>query len=165
MTFTILYSLAWLVTEDRQDPVNFISILNQWEAWYVITENCGTVIGWPTVKPVLLKVRLRKNLKVQLVSVVVLCKKLKKLYCRAKHSVAMASLVRAGFGKLSGKLLVTSTNFQVIRTITSKLDDLPPKPKPWNYNEKSYTLLNYFFDKTTDRFDENTKVRFCNKIQ
>lgn len=104
-------------------------------------------------------------MKVQLVSVVVLCKKLKNLnskVCRAKHSVAMASLVRAGFGKLSGKLLVTSTNFQVVRTITSKLDELPPKPKPWNYNEKSYTLFNYFFDKTTDRFDENTKVRFCN---
>lgn len=32
------------------------------------------------------------------------------------------------------------------------------KHKPYPYNEKPYGLLNAFFDKTTKRFDENSKV-------
>lgn len=32
------------------------------------------------------------------------------------------------------------------------------KPSPWPYTKKKYTLLNYLFDKTTARFDQNSKV-------
>lgn len=32
------------------------------------------------------------------------------------------------------------------------------RPKPWPYQEKPYTLLSSIFDKTTWRFDENSKI-------
>lgn len=32
------------------------------------------------------------------------------------------------------------------------------KPAPYPYRTKEYTLWNAFFDKTTKRFDENSKV-------
>lgn len=74
----------------------------------------------------------------------------------------MANLIRISLNNVqfrnSAKTLLSKINAQSVRTITSKLDDLPPKPKPWDYNEKSFTLLQYFYDKTTSRFDENTKV-------
>ncbi len=33
------------------------------------------------------------------------------------------------------------------------------KPEPYPYREKNYTYWTAFIDKTTKRFDENTKVR------
>uniref|UniRef100_J3JVZ9 NADH dehydrogenase [ubiquinone] 1 alpha subcomplex subunit 10, mitochondrial n=1 Tax=Dendroctonus ponderosae TaxID=77166 RepID=J3JVZ9_DENPD len=73
----------------------------------------------------------------------------------------MTSLIRIGVSKASliaPRSLLVKINYQSTRTITSRLDELPPKPKPWPYNEKPYTNLQYFFDKTTPRFDENTKL-------
>nr|CAH7712942.1 unnamed protein product [Callosobruchus chinensis] len=77
----------------------------------------------------------------------------------------MASLVRISFGRLAGKsgtVLAVSNNASLVRSITSKatreVENRPPKPAPYNYNEKSYTLLNYFFDKTSARFDDNSQI-------
>ncbi|KAJ8929509.1 hypothetical protein NQ314_017802 [Rhamnusium bicolor] len=77
----------------------------------------------------------------------------------------MACLVRVSLTRLAcnnGKLLNASNNVKVLRTISSRItradEDLPAKPKPWPYQTKSFTLLNYFFDKTTARFDENSKI-------
>ncbi|XP_066262639.1 NADH dehydrogenase [ubiquinone] 1 alpha subcomplex subunit 10, mitochondrial [Euwallacea similis] len=74
----------------------------------------------------------------------------------------MASFVRIAFRNIpfkgSSRGIWAEINGQSIRTITSRLEDLPPKPKPWNYNERSYTYFHYLFDKTTPRFDENTKL-------
>ncbi|KAJ3646431.1 hypothetical protein Zmor_024019 [Zophobas morio] len=80
----------------------------------------------------------------------------------------MASLVRIGVSRLvnansSKNLLFTKTEFNLVRTISSKLirskdTDRPPKPQPWNYNDKSYTILNYWTDRTTSRLDENSKI-------
>ncbi|XP_050296640.1 NADH dehydrogenase [ubiquinone] 1 alpha subcomplex subunit 10, mitochondrial isoform X2 [Anthonomus grandis grandis] len=58
----------------------------------------------------------------------------------------------------SAKTLLGKINIQAVRTITSKLDDLPPKPKPWDYHNKKFNIMKHMFDKTTARFDENTKV-------
>ncbi|XP_030751241.1 NADH dehydrogenase [ubiquinone] 1 alpha subcomplex subunit 10, mitochondrial isoform X2 [Sitophilus oryzae] len=74
----------------------------------------------------------------------------------------MLSVPRIGVIRFVGnninKNVISKINIQSTRTITSKLDDLPVKPKPWAYNEKHFTLLNYPFDKTSSRFDENTKL-------
>lgn len=73
----------------------------------------------------------------------------------------MASLIRIGANKASLIVPIKSLLVKIdqsTRTITSRLDELPPKPKPWPYNEKPYKNRHYFFDKTTTRFDENTKV-------
>ncbi|VEN34146.1 unnamed protein product [Callosobruchus maculatus] len=73
----------------------------------------------------------------------------------------MASLVRISFGRLAGQKAVCN-NVGLVRSITSKttraVENRPPKPAPYNYNEKSYTLLNYFFDKTSARFDDNSQI-------
>lgn len=74
----------------------------------------------------------------------------------------MASIVRISVNRFVGnsyvKGAISKINVQSIRTITSNLENLPPKPKPWNYKEKSFNMLYYPFDRTTSRFDENTKV-------
>ncbi|XP_076273776.1 NADH dehydrogenase (ubiquinone) subunit ND-42 [Rhynchophorus ferrugineus] len=74
----------------------------------------------------------------------------------------MASIVRISVNRFVGNNCVKGTiskiNIQSIRTITSNLDKLPPKPKPWNYQEKSFNILYHPFDRTTSRFDENTKL-------
>lgn len=54
-------------------------------------------------------------------------------------------------------------NISFVRNISSKTlrAKNPPqvqKPAPWPYTEKTFSVLNHFFDKTTARFDENTKV-------
>lgn len=80
----------------------------------------------------------------------------------------MCSLVRISFTRLAGagsKLLNSNKDFQIVRSISSRTtragEDRPPKPAPYPYNEKSFTLLNYFFDKTSARMDENSKVIFA----
>lgn len=71
----------------------------------------------------------------------------------------MACLVRTSLTKVPcTKALVGIISVQPARTITSKLDELPPKPKPWNYNERSFNYFHYLYDKTTARLDENSKV-------
>lgn len=79
----------------------------------------------------------------------------------------MASLVRIGITKLvnssNSKLLATPCMLQInIRNISSKalrsLNKEVKKPKPWPYEKKGYNIFHSFFDKTSKRFDENTKV-------
>lgn len=77
----------------------------------------------------------------------------------------MSNLVRVSLRKIllnNENLLDATRNVKLVRTITSRTtragQDLPSKPKPWPYQTKSYTFLNYFFDKTTARLDENSKV-------
>ncbi|CAH1958876.1 unnamed protein product [Acanthoscelides obtectus] len=77
----------------------------------------------------------------------------------------MASFVRISFCRLAGRggtILSVNSNVGFVRSITSKTtraaEKRPPKPAPWNYHEKSYTLLNYLFDKTSARFDDNSMV-------
>ncbi|EFA02878.1 NADH dehydrogenase [ubiquinone] 1 alpha subcomplex subunit 10, mitochondrial [Tribolium castaneum] len=73
----------------------------------------------------------------------------------------MANLVRIGV-RLANKSLFAKTEVTSVRFISGKLlrgqDDRPPKPAPWNYKEKSYTILNYWTDRTTSRLDENSKI-------
>lgn len=78
----------------------------------------------------------------------------------------MGSLVRVinRFTSSKGpKILFAKIEINHLRPISSKLirsteTDRPPKPKPWNYNEKPFRTINRLFDKTTARFDENSKV-------
>lgn len=35
------------------------------------------------------------------------------------------------------------------------------RPKPYPYKEKPYRFLNAVFDRTTKRFDDNSKVKCC----
>lgn len=44
------------------------------------------------------------------------------------------------------------------RALRESLPPPPPKPKPFDYVNKDYTWLRSLFDRTTHRFDENTKV-------
>ncbi|KAL1506264.1 hypothetical protein ABEB36_005658 [Hypothenemus hampei] len=74
----------------------------------------------------------------------------------------MSTLVQIGLKKIpintGTKALCIGINLLSARSLTTKLEDLPPKPKPWNYNEKSFKYHHYLFDKTSARFDENTKL-------
>jgi NADH dehydrogenase (ubiquinone) 1 alpha subcomplex subunit 10 len=60
-------------------------------------------------------------------------------------------LVRVPFA-LSSKRHIASIALQKSLGVVSK------KPAPFPYLEKDYTLLTSMFDKTTSRFDENTKL-------
>lgn len=44
------------------------------------------------------------------------------------------------------------------KALQATLGPRPSKPPPFPYMEKDYTLLHSMFDKTTKRFDENTKL-------
>lgn len=79
----------------------------------------------------------------------------------------MASGFRVGLVRLIGTPVNANPhNVNFIRRISSKVLRCknPPqveKPAPWPYTEKRYTMLNRWFDKTTARFDENTKVKIA----
>ncbi|XP_023016004.2 NADH dehydrogenase (ubiquinone) subunit ND-42 [Leptinotarsa decemlineata] len=78
----------------------------------------------------------------------------------------MSSLVRISLKRFlcnnNTKLFNEGKNLTLVRTITSRTtrsaQDRPPKPKPWPYQEKGYTLFHYLYDKTTPRLDENSKI-------
>ncbi|RZB38886.1 NADH dehydrogenase [ubiquinone] 1 alpha subcomplex subunit 10, mitochondrial [Asbolus verrucosus] len=80
----------------------------------------------------------------------------------------MASLMRIGVCRFINKnginnVLFAKNELNLVRTISSKImrskdTERPPKPAPWNYKEKSYTILNYWIDRTTSRLDENSKI-------
>lgn len=78
----------------------------------------------------------------------------------------MASLIRITLRSIVNPLPNSSFgnhDVKIIRTITSKLfknPDEKPKPKPWPYKEKKYTFFHQFIDRTTSRFDDNSKVSF-----
>jgi len=44
------------------------------------------------------------------------------------------------------------------RALQASLGPKPQKPAPFPYKEKDYTMFNSMFDKTTSRFDENSKL-------
>lgn len=78
----------------------------------------------------------------------------------------MASLVRVTLRSIASPLsnpAILNPEVKIVRTITSKLfkivnPDDNPKPKPWPYKEKKYSFLHQFVDKTSSRFDENSKI-------
>lgn len=74
----------------------------------------------------------------------------------------MTSLVRFSLNIGKTNNFLTKKELKLVRTITGKLlkteTTRPPKPKPWPYTDKSYSFLNSLYDRTTSRFDENTKI-------
>lgn len=52
----------------------------------------------------------------------------------------------------------TSKRHIVSKALQATLGPKPSKPAPFPYKEKKYTLLRSMIDKTTTRFDENTKL-------
>ncbi|XP_018329930.1 NADH dehydrogenase [ubiquinone] 1 alpha subcomplex subunit 10, mitochondrial [Agrilus planipennis] len=79
----------------------------------------------------------------------------------------MAGVLRITFSKfLNSKnvqsfMLPNSVNELIIRGIISKAAKIPAKakkPAPWPYEHKKFTLFHYFFDKTSSRIDENSKI-------
>ncbi|GLV39911.1 NADH dehydrogenase (ubiquinone) 42 kDa subunit [Carabus blaptoides fortunei] len=81
----------------------------------------------------------------------------------------MAGVFRIGLGKIVAvtgtKPLTANTRVPELlfcRSISGKalkiVDTSVQKPAPYPYKEKKYGWINRFFDKTTSRFDENTKL-------
>lgn len=77
----------------------------------------------------------------------------------------MASLVRVALLKLPVNQGTNVAACAVVqrRNITGKamrcsLPPRPPKPAPFDYQNKDYTWIRSLFDRTTHRFDENSKV-------
>ncbi|KAB0800128.1 hypothetical protein PPYR_08008 [Photinus pyralis] len=80
----------------------------------------------------------------------------------------MAGVFRVGLLRVlsinsTNKLLANRSELIVpIRTISGKNARAiaPPtnKPKPWPYKTKGYNIFNSLYDKTTSRFDENSKI-------
>lgn len=60
-------------------------------------------------------------------------------------------LARAPFAHTSKRHIIT-------KAMQATMGPKPSKPAPFPYKEKEYTLLRSLIDKTTDRFDENTKL-------
>lgn len=58
------------------------------------------------------------------------------------------------------RFIPTNGSITSVRFISSKAlkDPSKTKPAPYPYKTKPYRLWNTLFDKTTSRFDENTKV-------
>lgn len=77
----------------------------------------------------------------------------------------MASLVRIGFGRFLGngpctKVLLTNQAVRCIQSKAVRQRNPQPLPKPFNYEDKNFTLLTYFYDKTSQRMDANSKVSY-----
>lgn len=72
----------------------------------------------------------------------------------------MASIIRIGISRLinNNGRNCAKTSIRLISGKNLRCLEKSTKPKPWPYHNKGYTILNYFFDKTTARFDENSKV-------
>lgn len=76
--------------------------------------------------------------------------------------MSVSSALRVGIARLHGSCPQTAKCLQIqFRCISSKAqrqNNPVQKPAPYPYNHKRYTLFHSFFDRTTKRFDENTKV-------
>lgn len=82
----------------------------------------------------------------------------------------MAGVFRVGIAKaiafsstksITSKKLLPEVKF--VRCISGRalrVDDpnKPKKPAPWPYQDKPYRFWHRIYDRTTSRFDENTKV-------
>lgn len=55
-------------------------------------------------------------------------------------------------------LHASSKRYITGKVLQATLGPRPKKPAPFPYKEKDYTLLRSLFDKTSSRFDENTKL-------
>ncbi|KAJ8871307.1 hypothetical protein PR048_027624 [Dryococelus australis] len=73
--------------------------------------------------------------------------------------VSVARLVASAF-PTAGKGCKGSAVFldQIARISSIHVKGRQPRPPPFPYKEKTYNVFRAFFDTTTDRFDENTKV-------
>lgn len=60
-------------------------------------------------------------------------------------------------GKVVGCTIVQHRNISG-KVLRESLPPRPPKPKPFDYVNKDYTWLRSLFDRTTHRFDENSKI-------
>ncbi|KAK9508412.1 hypothetical protein O3M35_005978 [Rhynocoris fuscipes] len=70
-------------------------------------------------------------------------------------------VIGSNLKKCSGKVFLSVNSVAPIlsATIVSKaLRDVKPKPAPYPYKEKHYRVWNSWFDRTTSRFDENSKL-------
>lgn len=74
----------------------------------------------------------------------------------------MSSVIRCVCGMLGlrGGRPITVTTVRHISGKMMRVSDpkAPAKPAPWPYQEKPYRIWHRLFDRTTSRFDENTKV-------
>lgn len=78
----------------------------------------------------------------------------------------MATLIKTAFvkvispsqgGKIAACTFVQNRNIAG-KALRESLPPPPPKPAPFDYINKDYTWLRSLFDRTTHRFDENSKV-------
>lgn len=78
----------------------------------------------------------------------------------------MATIIRTAFikvltpgqgAKIAGCTFVQNRNIAG-KALRDSLPPPPPKPAPFDYVNKDYTWLRSLFDRTTHRFDDNTKV-------
>ncbi|XP_032523905.1 NADH dehydrogenase [ubiquinone] 1 alpha subcomplex subunit 10, mitochondrial [Danaus plexippus] len=78
----------------------------------------------------------------------------------------MATFIRTTFvkvitpvhgGKIAGCTIIQNRSIMG-KALRESLPPRPPKPAPFDYVNKDYTWLRSLFDRTTHRFDENTKV-------
>ncbi|GBP55937.1 NADH dehydrogenase 1 alpha subcomplex subunit 10, mitochondrial [Eumeta japonica] len=78
----------------------------------------------------------------------------------------MSTLIRNSFikvitvnhgGKIGACQVIQNRNIMG-KALRESIPPRPPKPKPFDYVTKDYTFFRSIFDKTTHRFDENTRV-------
>lgn len=74
----------------------------------------------------------------------------------------MAGVIRFGFSRTFAATKKLVPEIHLVRCISGSAlritDPNVKKPAPWPYKEKPYRIYNRLFDKTTARFDENTKI-------
>lgn len=74
----------------------------------------------------------------------------------------MATLIRfvkipVQGGKIAGCTIIQNRTIMG-KALRESLPPRPPKPAPFDYENKNYGWIRSLFDRTTHRFDENTKV-------
>lgn len=75
-----------------------------------------------------------------------------RIFCSSLNQVTTA-------GRPLGKINANSVLIQTANISGRAMKDKSkPRPTPWPYKEKSYSFLNAIFDRTTYRFDENSKI-------
>lgn len=71
---------------------------------------------------------------------------------------AIVKVITPGQGtKIAGCMFVQNRNISG-KSLRETMGPRPPKPAPFDYVNKDYSWLRSLFDRTTHRFDENTKV-------
>lgn len=71
---------------------------------------------------------------------------------------AVVKVITPGQGaKIAGCMFIQNRNIAG-KSLRETMGPRPPKPAPFDYVNKDYTWLRSLFDRTTHRFDENSKV-------